>query len=131
MVKLTARQRKTLSKNIRLHKERLFPEKGSGNQLAAAMNVSPQVVSFWINNRRCPSDTELARLSVVFRISIFDMCGIHKPKLKKGKYPAMDAIELLMTMHNFILNKSKTSTRARIKITRVKEVIFKELDDIL
>ncbi len=130
MVKLTARQRKTLAKNIRLYKERIFPGKGSGNQLAAAMDVSPQVVSFWINNRRPPSDTEIGRLAAIFHTSIFELCGIHKPKLKKGKYPAINAIELLVMMHNSILNKSKTCTRAKIKIAKVKEFISNELADI-
>ena len=124
MARLSARQRKTLSRNIRFHKERIFPGKGSGTQLASAMGVSPQLISFWTNNRRIPTDYELAKLSLLFDISIFTLCGLPKPKHKKGKNPAMDTIEMLVVKHNNTINKTKSSTIPKSKIIKVKSLII-------
>lgn len=130
MAKLTTRQRKTLSRNIRLHKDRIYPGHGSGNQLALALDVSPQLVSFWINNRRIPSDFELAKLAALFNVSMFDLCGMHKPKQRNGKNPAMNTIELLSIMHNTALNRAKSCTVPKSLMIKINQLIYNEFQDI-
>lgn len=125
MIKLMAKERKALVRNIKKHKKRLYPERGGGNRLAKQVGVSPQLLSQWINGVRVPALDKLIALAEVFEISIQELCGRPEPDEIHKDVSFYDAV-VILTTH---LNKAKKGKKRTKSICEVKAFIDRMLSN--
>jgi transcriptional regulator with XRE-family HTH domain len=116
-----------VQRNIKHYREKLFPGKGSGNRLAAAVGVSPQLLSQWMNGMRHPSTDKLCALAKVFNISIQELCGMPKSKSINPKLAALDIV-MMLTKHqkNCRINKIRAKKINR-DFSDIKSFIEREI----
>lgn len=95
MSKLTQREKKSVVRNIKLYKKRLYPERGGGNRLANELGISPQLLSQWVKGTRTPTLEKLIVLADVFNISIQELCGQPNPPAHDNAINVHDAIIML------------------------------------
>lgn len=127
MIKLSAKEKKTVVRNIRLHRKRLYPERGGGNRLAKKLGISPQLLSQWTSGVRAPTLDKLIALAEAFGISIQELCG--RPELGEVQKDVSfyDAIAIL-TLH---LNKAKEGKKRKKSLHDVKTFIDRMLSNLI
>lgn len=125
MLKLMAKEKKAIVRNIKLHKKRLYSERGGGARLAKELGVSPQLLSQWTNGARVPALDKLITLAEVFGISIQELCGRSDLDEIRQDVSFYDAV-MILTTH---LNKAKRGKKRRKSIREVKAFIESMLPD--
>lgn len=116
MYRLSAYNKAILSKKIKHYKKLHFPGKGSGARLAEEIDVPPQTVSSWLNGSRLPTPMQLYRLSIAFKVSPFELCGIRRDRSKSVE------LSLLEDMLVMMRGEKKENVNLRVTHKRMNEI---------
>lgn len=95
MIHLPQRNKIILIENIRRHKMKNFPGKGSGIRLAEEIGVTPQTISNWLNGSRLPTMSQMYCLAKAFDVSPLELCGMRK---KYSEHPKTEHISILIKL---------------------------------
>ena len=125
MSTLSLKEKKCVVRTIKAHKKRLYPERGGGNRLAKDLNVSPQLLSQWINGTRFPTTERLIALAEFFGVTIQELCGREKPAVIDAEVNFYDAV-MILTKH---LNKKRSGKKTNKSLKTVKRFMEKTLED--
>jgi len=128
MTRLTANQRKRLAGKIRAYKNKCFPKRGGGIELAAMLDISPQLLTNWQAGTRQPSAMQLAKLAGIFKVSIQELCSLPHVK-RKSKAP--DLIIAMTKYHEEAKIKEKDMPAERKRLSAIFDLIYNELGDYL
>jgi transcriptional regulator with XRE-family HTH domain len=128
MTRLTANQRKRLAGKIRAYKNRDFPKRGGGTELAAMLGISPQLLTNWLAGTRHPSPIQLAKLAGIFKISIQELCSL--PHVKR-KSKASDLIIAMTKYHETAKSGERSTHTERKRLNSIFDLIYNELGDYL
>lgn len=126
MTHLTAKQQKHLAKKIRACKDKTFPKRGGGKQLATMLGISPQLLTNWMAGTRIPTLPQLAKLAHIFNVSMHELCALPYAKRKSS---ASDLV-IALTKHHEQARKVESGTREeRKRLNAIKSHIYNELGD--
>lgn len=127
MIQFTAKQKKQFARNLRALKDKAFPHRGGGKQIAAMLGVSPQLLSNWINGSRVPSALHLAKLAKIFNVSLQELCALPKAKQRQSAWKAITDLTRLQEQArrkdgNKHLNKTRLHTLNNLINNMLEEV---------
>ncbi|MDR0362994.1 MAG: helix-turn-helix transcriptional regulator [Planctomycetota bacterium] len=125
MIRFTAKQQKQLARKIRACKNKRFPERGGGKELAALLGVSPQLLTNWMAGTRLPSALQLAKMARIFDISIQELCSLPCEK-RKSKVP--DLVVSLTKYHEGATRKGVNNHEERKRLNMICSFIYNELE---
>lgn len=121
---LCAKQKRNFAKNLRSFKDKLYPERGGGKKLAAKLEISPQLLSNWLNGSRTPSLLSLGKLARIFDVSIQELCTL--PRIKH-RLSAWEIILDLTKLREQSRKKGIPSHIERERLENLNAIINNEL----
>lgn len=131
MGEFSVKERRELGKKIREYKERTFPERGSGIEIASRLGVTPQRLSQWMGGIKEPTPMQLHQLANLFSVTIQELCDRPKVKKSRGKTPGLDLIMEITEKYKNIGSKKITKKHDQQFMQEIKSVMNLELVDLL
>lgn len=120
MVHFSAKQKRNLAKKLRTLKDKTYPERGGGKELAARLGISPQLLSNWLNGSRTPSLLHLGRLARIFDVSVQELCSLPQTKHR------LSAWEIIID-----LTKLREQSRRKVAMSHTDRKRLEELNMLI
>lgn len=132
-------EKKAFIRNLRKHRERVFPGWGGNGLLAKAADVSPQSLSQWMGGKRAPSPEHVYALAKALGVDARELCGRRKvkadapgddlPEIVKGQIAAIDTLILMLRHNRRALLGETDAKRHKEGVRIIKQLLEKELED--